>query len=47
MTYTNLFKTRELAEKDIKQRKKAHPGWTFKIQRVTIGSNYFYAVFTT
>jgi hypothetical protein len=47
MSYSKLYKTRALAEKDIKQQKKAHPGWSFKIQRVVIGGNYFYAVFST
>jgi hypothetical protein len=46
MAFDNLHKTRELAEKDMKKKQKANPKSIFKIQRVTIGSNYLYAVLT-
>ena len=46
MAFDNLHKTRELAEKDMAKKRKANPKETFKIQRVTIGSNYLYAVLT-
>lgn len=46
MTFENLFKTRELAEKAMAKMQKANPSLTFKIHRVTIGSNFLYAVLT-
>ena len=44
MSFENLFKTRELAEKAMAKMQKANPTLKFKIQRVTIGSNFLYAV---
>jgi len=46
MSFENLFKTRELAEKAMAKMQKATPTLKFKIQRVTIGSNYLYAIIT-
>jgi len=46
MSFENLFKTRELAEKAMAKIQKANPTLTFKIHRVTVGSNFLYAVLT-